>query len=894
MSKRILGLFRNFFRKRAVEQALDDELRSAVEVLTQEKMKNGVSRSVARREALIELGGVEQVKEQTREVRAGHFLETLWQDVRYGARMLCKSPGFTVVAVLTLALGIGANTAIFSLVDSLLLRPLPVSQPGKIAFLFSTSKNAGTNTRFSHPDFLEIQKQTSSIFTDASALLPFNMDGLSLGAKSQPMWTSYVSGNFFSLLGVKPALGRLILPAEGSVVGADPVVVISYSYWKSRFNSDPSLIGKRASVNGHPVTIIGVTPQGFHGLSNLIDTQGYIPLAMASAFKDAPSNFLSDEKDSGFTVISRLKPNVSFVQAQPVLQVVAQRLPEQGRGQRSLHAVYLGPDGFTIDRTNTGILTVVSSLFLILAATLLILACLNIANLCLARAAARRHEVAMRAALGATRGRLIRQLLTESLLLAILGCLGGIVLGIAAARSMGSISFHSVLPIVLDFRFDWRVFTYTLAAAVFTGILVGIAPALRAARGSLNEILHEGSRTSATARHRLRSTLVVAQVGSSLMLLIVAGLFVRSLEKARHADLGFDPNHVLNVTVDSHEGGYNETQAREFQETLLDRARSLPGVQSASLAASVPMATGGGSGYARLKIDGYQPPKDQENPGVAYNAISSSYFGTMHIPLLRGREIQNSDTENSQRVAVIDQTMAERYWRGRDPIGRHFSTKNDPGHPMEVIGIARNAVEDDILSADEPFFYVPLTQNYDPVVTLQLRTSSAPETIAPEVLGMVRSLDPAMPVFDVMSMNTGLETFNGLLLFSFAAAIASALGLIGLTLAIVGVYGVVSYSAGQRTHEIGIRMALGAQPSQILKMVLSQGFVIVAIGVLAGILSAAALARLVSNFLFGIAAFDPLTYISASLLLAAIALLACYLPARRAMRVDPMIALRHE
>jgi len=883
---------RSLFRRRQADRELDDELRDHVEQKTAEYVAKAMTPQEARRQALLELRGIEQTKEKCRDTRRVNWLQDLLQDLRYALRMLRKSPAFTTIAVLTLALGIGANTAIFSLVDDLVLRPLPVVQPSQIAILFSTSKETGVRTRFTYQDFLTIQGQTSEIFSGSSAALINNMDGMSLSEKSHPMWAAYVSGNFFELLGVRPVFGRLFVPSEGKVIGADPVLVISYSYWKSRFNSDPSIIGQRASVNGHPVTIIGVAPSGFHGLSNLIDIQGYMPLAMAATFEDAPVNMLADTKDSSFIVISRLKPGVSFQQVQPALQVIARRLEDRDHGQAKMHAVYLGPAGLTIDPTNPGMLDVIGALFLTLAGCLLCLACMNIANLCLARAASRRHEVAMRAALGASRGRLIRQLLTESLLLAGLGCIGGVVLGILAGDLMGSISFHSVLPMVLDFRFDWRVFAYALAAAVFTTVLVGIAPALRAARGNANEILHEGGRNSTDRRQRLRATLVIAQVGSSLMLLIVAGLFVRSLDKAQHTDLGFDPNHVLNVTVDAHEAGYNENQTREFQKILLERARAVPGVQSASLSVSVPMDYG--TPFAALaSVDDYHIAPGEKAPIAGYNQISPGYFTTMRIPLLQGRDIQDSDGPNSPRVAVVNQRFVNQFWHGRDPIGRHFTTRDDSKHPIEVVGVVKNSREEDMFEQD-PFFYVPLSQDYSPMVTLQLRTSSTPDALAPEVSSLIHSLEPAMPIFDVQPMTAALDTANGLLLFQFAAAVAGALGLIGLILAIVGVYGVISYSAGQRTHEIGIRLALGAQPGQILKMIFRQGFLIVGAGVLAGVLAAAAMARIVGNLLFGVPPGDPLTYVSASALLAIVALLACYIPARRAMRVDPMVALRYE
>jgi predicted permease len=884
------------FQRSKQDAQLDSELRFHVEQHTADNIAAGMDPVEACRRALAQFGGLEYVKEECREARRTQLIETLLQDIRYGFRMLRKSPGFTAVAVLTLALGIGANTAIFSIVDCLVLRPLPVEHPGEVVFLTSARKGNGPRTAFSYPDFSDIQKQTANVFSDVSAFGMFLTDGLAVNGQSLPMWSSYVTGDFFGLLGLKPALGRLILPSEGSVAGADPVVVLSYAYWQSRFNGNPGVIGKKASINGVPVTIIGVAPAGFHGLVSVMDFQGYIPLRMAATLKDVPKDFLAARDNAGIGLIARLRTGVSLQQAQTALNVVAQRLSQQyptADGKMTLKALHLGPAGLMVDPTNPEILPFVGAVFLTLAALVLVLACMNIANLSLVRAASRQREMAMRTALGARRARLVRQLLTESLLLALLGCAAGIILGLGGSTAFSSIHLHTSLPIILDFHLDWRVFAYALGAAILTGVLVGIMPGLRAARSDVNEILHEGGRTSTAGGHGLRSALVAAEVGGSLMLLIVAGLFVRSLEKAQHTNLGFDPNQVLNLTIDPHEAGYNETQAREFLRTLLDRTRSLPGVQSVSLAASVPMAYGGSNG-ATLKIDGYQPAKDQENPTAGYNAISSGYFETMHISLLRGREIRDSDSQNSQRVAVIDQTMANRYWRGQDPIGRRFSTRDDPSHPIEVIGIAKNAVENQIFWPDEPFLYVPFSQFYQPVATLQLRSAGAPEAMARETTGLIHSLEPAMPVYDVQSMTTALDTLNGFLMFRFAAVLAASLGILGLILAVVGVYGVISYGASQRTHEIGIRLALGAQPGQILKMIFRQGFLIVGAGVLAGVLAAAALARLVVNLLFGVPPDDPLTYMTASALLVVVALLACYIPAQRAMRVDPMVALRHE
>jgi len=889
---------RSLFHWAQADQELDDELRDHLARKTEEYVAQGMTREEAHRRARLDLGGIEQTKEKCRDARRVNLIQDFVQDLQFGLRVLRKSPGFTAVAVLTLALGIGANTAIFSLVDCLVLRPLPLSHPKQMVFLASTGKDGGTGTTFSYPDYLEIRKETRDVFSDVSALQMYQMDGLSVDGKSQPMWAFYVASNFFDLIDIKPALGRFMLPSEGQVAGAGPVLVLSYSYWKSRFNADPGIVGKKASVNGQPVTIIGVAPESFHGLNALLDTQGYLPVGMAAVLGDASNDFLT-AREPRFTLVARLKPDANLQQADSAMQVVSQRLTLQNAkadAWLTLRAIQLGPVSMSLGPAGPRILALASALFLILAASILVLACMNIASLCLVRAAARQREVTMRAALGATRGRLIRQLLTESLLLAALGCAAGIILGVGGSRSFSSISFHTALPIVLDFRFDWRVFLYALAAAALTTLLVGPVPALRTARGDVNKVLHEGGRTFSVSGHRLRGALVSAQVGGSLMLLIVAGLFTRSLENIQHSDLGFDPTHVLNLSIDPHEAGYDETHARSFFQTLLDRAHAIPGVQSASLAAAVPM------GYydyaAGLKVDGYEAPPNEGIPFAGYNAVTPDYFQTMRIPLLSGRDFRNSDTRDSQFVAIVNQSMADGFWRGQDPIGRRFSTTHDPSHSVEIIGVVKNSRGAssglDDLTEIHPFFYVPLAQHIHPIATLQARTAAAPEALAREMISLIHSLEPAMPVFDVQTMTDALDTWNGFLLFRFVAALAGALGTLGLLLAVVGVYGVISYAASQRTHEIGIRMALGAQPFQTLKMIFAQALAIVGVGVIAGVLAAAAMARLVGNLLIGVPPLDPLTYSAASLLLAAVALAASYLPARRAMRVDPMVALRHE
>jgi len=820
-------------------------------------------------------------------------METLMQDIRYGVRMLLKNPGLMFIAVLTLGLGIGANTAIFSMVDSLLLRPLPLQDPGRIAVLAMQQKNGGVQPQFSIPDYQDIQKQTGESFSGLAAYL-FGLDGLSSeGAKPERMMTSYVSGNFFSTLGLKPALGRLILPSEGETLGADPVMVISYAYWKTHFGGDAAIVGKKVSVDGHPITIIGVAPEGFYGVSPIIAIQGYLPISLAP-MGGYPSDMMTNRSNHLIFVIGRLASSNDFQKTNASLGVVAQRLSQQYPDVDKDLSVKAYPELRSRpnpDPNNT--VLVVSSLFLGLAALVLLLACVNVANILLVRATIREREMAIRAALGAARTRLIRQLLTESILLALMGGVVGILLGHWGSSAFSSLHLGTELPLRFDFHFDWRVFAYAFLFALVTGIVVGLVPAIRASRGNLNTILHAGGRGVVGGKNRLRSSLVVAQVAGSLTLLIIAGLFTRSLGKAQQTSLGFNPSHLLNMTMDPNEIGYNDVQYREFYKNLLERVRALPGVQSATIASAVPL------GYINsgdtLTIEGYQPPPDQPAPACQFNVISSGYFETLEIPMVSGRTFKPTDDANTQYVAIVNEAMAKQFWPNTDPIGRQFKMGSDPKHWIQVVGVVKNARFQGLHGNVQSYFFLPFLQRYaaNSLGTLQVRTFAAPEAMAPEIERVIGELAPDLPVFDVNTMTQALNTLNGLLFYQIGAVLAALLGILGLILAVVGVYGVISYASSQKTHEIGVRMALGAQPMDILKMIFRQGLFIIVIGLVLGIAMALAAARLFGSFL-AVSPMDPPTYIAVSAILATVALAACYIPARRAMNVDPMIALRYE
>ncbi len=815
-----------------------------------------------------------------------------WQDIRYAARTLAKTPSFALITIITIALGIGANTTIFSLVNSMLLRPLPGVQDASRLAAIGYRQGKGTiQSNFSFEEYRDLRDQATGAFSDVVAE-QMGFDGLAFNGKPDRILDFYVSGNFFSSLGIKPALGRLIRPGEGEVSGADPVIVISYAYWKSRFGGDPGVIGEQVRVNGRTFTIIGVTPKGFSGTAPVASGQVYMPLAMAVI--EGLEDITTNRAIRNFTIYARLKPEATLATANSELAVIGGRWsrdhPVTDKDFRlSAYPERRGRLG--LDEDNT--IAVLSSLFLALAVMVLLLACVNVGNLLLVRAMGRERDTAIRLALGAGRARLIRLMLAECMLLAFAGGAIGVGLGLFGSARLGSIDLQIDFPIQFDSGFDWNIFLFSFACALATAIVVGLAPAVRIARGNLNNILHEGGRGVVGVRRRLRTVLVMAQVAGSLTLLIVAGLFTRSLLSAQNTNLGFDPDHVLNLTTDPVFIGYKEAQGVAFYKDLLTRVRALPGVESATIDSAVPL---GYYGNAETILIGGDPlPASEAPPTLAYNATMGDYMSTLRIGIARGRDLRDSDNETAPYVAVINESMAKKYWPKQDPIGRRFQFASDRKHWITIVGIARNSRFASVTGAIGPFFYAPLAQHYgvNALATLQVRTAGPPESMALVIRRLIANLSPDLPVFDVHTMTQALLTLQGLLPFRLGAGLAAALGSLGLILAIVGVYGVVSFDAAQKTHEIGVRLALGAGPSTILAMVLRQGLWIVVIGVVAGVGAALAAGRVVGAFL-AISPSDPLTYAAVSVVLAFITLLAVYIPARRAMRVDAMVALRHE
>ena len=818
------------------------------------------------------------------------------QDLRYALRMLAKSPGFTVVAVLTLALGIGVNTTVFSVVNGMLLRPMPVPNPEQITVLGAQQDGTPGYQAFSYPDYEDIRKQTDAF----SAILAYRVSlvGLSVDGKGDHCVISRVTGNFFSTAGIQPAVGRLILPGEGQTPGADPVFVLGYNYWQKRFGGNKNVVGKQAEMDGHPVTIVGVAPKGFPGMFAFMNMDGYVPLsATAGLGGSAPvEEMWTHREERSLQLKGRLKPGVDLKQAAASLQVVAQRLAEQHPESDKGLRLSVFPERLARPEPDPdGTIPKVSAAFTVLAVLVLLVACFNIANILLVRATARQREMAIRSAIGAGWGRLVRQNLTESLLLAVLGGAGGLLLGWWASSFLSSLPLGTDLPIQLNFQPDATVFLFTAVVVLLAAVVVGIVPALPLAKTDVNSVLREGGRGASEGRKRnfMRSTLVVSQLAGSLLLLVVAGLFVRSLGKAEKLYLGFAPDHVIDVAVDIHQIGYQEAQGKEFYRSAEERIRALPGVVSVTQAFTVPMGLLGAQD--QVIADEHPLESGRVAPDVFDNYVTPSYFETLRIPLKRGRNFTDADNEKAPHVAVINETMATTFWPNKDALGRRFKTK-DSNHQwaeFEVIGIVQDGKYKGIVEDPMPFFYRPLAQEYMSLRNIQVRTSLPPENLELQIASTIRELAPGLPV-TVKTMDEELQGLNGYMFFRLGAQLSGTMGLLGLVLAVVGVYSVVSYAAAQRTHEIGIRMALGAESRDVLKMVLSHSLVMVAIGVAVGLLISFAGARAIASLLVGVGPSDPVTFGGVLLLLLGVALLACLIPAYRATRVDPLVALRYE
>jgi macrolide transport system ATP-binding/permease protein len=822
-------------------------------------------------------------------------MDNVLQDVRYGLRMLVKNPALTAVAAISLALGMGANTTIFSLINAAFLRPLPVEKPHELIMIYTSDFSGPAHGSSSYPDYLDIRDKTG-VFSGvlASSVQPLSM---SSGGQTERVSGEIVTGNYFSLLGVKPVLGRNFLPEEDQTPGAHPVALVSYGLWQRRFGSDPNVVGQLLTLNGEPVTIVGVAPDGFPGLQRMFPVDLWIPMMTLSRLSGGRDR-LSERGSRWLTLVGRLGPAATVAQAQTSLTVLAGQLKEtygstwvdvKGQGRR-ITAV---PESKArVHPRMRGDIAGFMGLLMAVVGLVLLIACANVANLLLARATGRQKEIAIRLSLGAGRARLVRQLLTESILLSLLA--GGFGLLIAFWTSNMLLAFKPPIafPITLDLTPDIRVLGFTGILSLLTGVIFGLAPALQTSRPDLVPALKDEAGAFAMVQRRpgMRNAFVVTQFALSLLLLIGAGLFLRSLRNAYSIDPGFDPDNVLTMSVNLQLNGYSETRGKQFSRQLSDRLQELPGVISATLSAFPPLTPLFGS-RRRVVVAGYNP-RPGEDMEFHYNIVGPEYFQTLRIPLLSGRAFTVQDGQGAPGVLIVNETFARRFWPGQDPLGKRLSVTGPQGTLLEVIGIARDGKYITLGEDPKPFFYLPALQHYNSRVTVLARTAGDPKGMLAGVRQEIRALDPNLPVTEVST----LMEYLGVSLYPAraAAALLAILGLVALLLASVGIYGIMSYSVGRRAREIGIRMALGAQRRDVLGLVVGQGMKVIGVGVAMGLAGAFALTRFLSSWLYGISATDPVTFAGTPLLLAGVALVASYLPARRAARVDPIVALRYE
>jgi len=889
----IAARFVGFLSARQNENELDVELRAHLEALTQENIRRGMNAEEASRAARREFGGVEQTKELYCAQRSLPFIEMLIQDVRFGSRMLRKNPGFAATAVLTLSLGIGASTAVFSVVNGILLKALPYSEPQRIVFPWRISPpgiNLGYNEfPWGRVDFLEFARQTKTF----QRLAAFKSDSFNLTGSGDPVFLEGLraSADFFPALAVTPIRGR-VFSADEDQPGHGQVVLLSYSLWREKFFGDPQIIGRSVDLNGSPYTVIGVMPPGFAfpranempgSFTFPKEAQLWVPLAL----EGGP---IHRGEPSELAVVGRLNPGVTLVQAQGELDAFTKHMEEvfpQAKGWFNCRVTPL-PQQISGDLRRP--------LLLLLGAVtiVLLIACSNVANLLLTRAIVRTREFSLRAALGAGNSRLIRQLLTESMLLALVGGLIGILFAQIAlyfVRLFGP----SNVPRLREVALDPSVFLYTLAATLFTGVFFGLLPALGTSGTNLFESLKEGGQRSGTslAKSTLRRALLIAEVALALVLVISAGLLVRTFHHLLTVDGGFRSDHVLTFEMALPSAKYPDAnRIVGLYQKLLPQLQSLPGVKAAAVSETVPM---GGAGESTvIHLPDRPPAPGGQRPYAAYTIVSPKYFSAVGTSILRGREFLSSDTNEAQHVAIVSRTMAEKYWPGQDPIGKQVQIPIEPA-PMTIVGVAADVKHISLREETGPEMYVTYTQKPWPsmqIMQIALRTAADPDSVVGSVREAIHATDPDLPIAKLTSLTALVD--DSLAPARFAMVLLAAFGALAVALAAIGMYGVISYTVAQRTQEIGIRMAMGATGREIFLMVLAQGSRMAGLGVAIGFLAALVVTRFMASFLYGVQPTDPLTFAAVSLLLIVIALLACCVPARRAFRVDPLVALRYE
>jgi macrolide transport system ATP-binding/permease protein len=892
--RRFFARLTSFTARRTQDERLREEIEEHIALQTAENLRAGLSAVEARRQAMLKFGGVEAIKQDYRGRRGLPFIENVVQDVRFALRSLRRTLGLTAFVVITLALGIGMTSSTFSMVDGLIFRPYPVPHPTSVVTLVSTTHDSPFDN-FSYREYLDIRDKTKS-YDGVVANAEMEAVGFSAEPGTTPRIKGgmMVSGNYFHVLGVEPRLGRGFREDEDQVPGRNPVVVLGPDFWRHEFAGDQSVLGKTVLLNGTKFTVIGVAPDNFPGMLTFGHPDFYMPLAMAPVFStNIQKNFFEDRDDRELSVHARLKPGTSLGQARNELAVLAKNFEgeyqqvNRGRGA----AVFTQFQTRTIEDDNWKF----GVIFLILALAVLLVACTNVAGLLLSRSRARAREIAVRLALGAGRVRLIRLLLTESMILATLGGLAGVAIGYGVVEwfhSKDSIVFATELPVAIPFQMDTRVLLACIGLSVLSAVLFGLAPALQSTRVDLVNALKSAD-VDVPGRKRLwgRNMLVVAQVSMSLMLLTASFLMARGFQHDLMQNTGFNKDHLLMTKFDPRLIQYNAMQTQQFYKLLAERMRQTPGVQSEALMQNVPL---GVDEFDALTFvpDGFEMPPDRTNFNSTMNTIDEGYFETMGIPILRGRAFLPSDTVDSPRVAVVNEHFAKHYWPTGDAVGKHIRLETNAGTPVEIVGVAQT-IKFQNMTSPADFVYMPLAQHPVARMVLMLRSTGDPLQLVQPVKDVVRSLDANLPMLQTRPygdfyVNQAVKGPR------IAIDLVGSMGLVGLLLAVAGLYGLVAYNVSRRTREIGIRIALGAASSDVLRLVLGKGLVLVGVGTVIGLALGFALEQLMNSMLFDSGGVDILAYAVVVPTMFLITMLAAYVPARRATYIAPTQALRYE
>jgi len=832
----------------------------------------------------------QRMTNQTRRTRGFTVIGNFWQDLRYSVRKLRKSPGFAVIAITIMGLGIGANTAIFSIVNAVLFRPLPYENPSNIVRVFTSDSDGRTPGAVSYLDFVDYRAR-SDLFSGAVA---FENVFLSLTGSdgSEVTMGEYLCADFFSLLGVHPALGRWFTPEEDERGASIPVVMMAYDTWQRRHSGDPNIIGSTIRLNGRVVTVVGVGPEGYSGSTVGITSEYWLPWGSAVQIEPDEVDQLEGRANRSLMMVARLEESVTLEQAEAALNALATRLGEEYPETNENRTVSVFPSNqVRLHPIIDSALYPIAGLLMTVVGLVLLVACSNIANLLLVRAASRRKELAIRLAIGARRSRLISQLLTESTLLGLVGGVTGLLLALWFARFIVSFKPPLPIPVVIDLSLDWRVLAFTVALSVITGMLFGLAPALKASRPDLVPTLKDETHSLGVKNRRLsmRNLLVVSQVAVSLVLLVSAGLFVRSLINSQIVDPGFETERTAMATFNTDVAYDNDVEAREFLNRLVGKLESHPGVQAVALSDRLPLTIG--AQISGVFIEGVEPPVGEDELSADFASASPGFFHTMEIFLLRGREFTAADNRDEQSVAIVSATMARRFWGTEDVVGQRFGRGNRTNQvDTEIVGVAQDVKVRSLGESPRPYFYVPTDQGYPFFMSVVVRSSGDPSAMPNLIRREARELNSNVPVMESGTMTEHV----GIVLFAprMGAVLLLGFGILGMVLASLGLYGVVAFSVAQRTRELGVRMALGARQSQVVKMVVTEGLALVGVGTVVGLALSALAMRPVVTLLNGVSPTDPVTLGSVSLLLVVVTALASYIPARRAARSDPMVALR--